>query len=247
MLDQKECLSIVTPTLNSASTIVRLYDSLLPISCLIREWIIVDSFSSDNIFHLSVEFNKTIPTYFEQIPRGGPYNAMNYGIQKSRGQYIWILNSDDFVNSFPLDAFASLLKSQPQIVFGRVLRNYLGQNMLVGTPSFASPMSLRLNEIHPAIIVSRNVYQSIGVFNESYKIAADLDFFLRYYTYWSSRSVHYLQDLVVFFSIGGISTHQDESFTTYCKILINNRVKIKFFTWFLLRKLYSKIKGNSWF
>jgi len=150
-------LSIVTPTLNSGQTIERLFVSLLKITCIIEEWIIVDSFSDDDIFEMSQEFNKHIRVRFIQVPPNGPYNAMNHGIRKAVAEYVWIINSDDYIYTFSINSFIRALDKKPDIIYGKVLRNYANQTLSIGGSRFASPLFLRLNEIHPSVIVSRNL------------------------------------------------------------------------------------------
>lgn len=231
-------LTVVTPTLNSVKTIGPLYDSLSKIAFLLEEWIIVDSFSVDNIRDFCEEANRHIRTILIQVPANGPYNAMNHGIKIALTEYIWIINSDDYIHSFSADSFVRALNKKPDVIHGRVLRCYSNQTIFVGGPSFASPLFLRLNEVHPSVIVSRNIYNSFGVFDERYRVAADLDFFLRLLPRKKSLITLHLSDLEVFFSVGGISFHHDESAMSYLRMLASNRVSLLFFVWFISRRIW---------
>lgn len=93
-------LTILTPTYNRAYILHKAYESLCRQSCFDFEWIIVDDGSTDNTEEIcknwaNSEENFSI-TYLKQ-KNGGKHRAVNHGVSVSRGDYILILDSDDYL------------------------------------------------------------------------------------------------------------------------------------------------------
>ena len=57
---------------------------------------------------------------------------------------------------------------------------------------------------HPSIFVRRKIYENLGVYKTTYRIAADFDFFLRVFLF-SDYSTKYLPLLSVIMNEGGAS------------------------------------------
>src|SRR5699024_10955099 len=92
--------SIIIPTYNSEDTIIRAIESITNQSLDSRHYeiIIVDDCSSDKtielVENLRYEFMKVIKL---SENTGGPSIPRNVGIQESEGQYIYFLDSDDYL------------------------------------------------------------------------------------------------------------------------------------------------------
>ena len=91
-------LSIITVTLNSEKTIVDTLNSVLSQTFKNIEHIIVDGGSTDKTVSLLSKYKNPKKKIF--LKKGyGIYKAINFGIKKSCGDIIAILNSDDFYES----------------------------------------------------------------------------------------------------------------------------------------------------
>lgn len=96
-------VTILTPAYNRAFLLPRLYTSICQQSCKDFEWIIIDDGSLDNTEQLIIDFikeNNIEIRYFKQKNRG-KHTAINLGVQKARGELIFIVDSDDML---PIDA-----------------------------------------------------------------------------------------------------------------------------------------------
>ena len=91
-------LTIVTPTFNRAHTLPRCYDSLLKQTCWDFEWIIVDDGSTDNTQDVISGFDTDL---FQVIKirkeKGGKHTALNASHPYIHGDYVLILDSDDYL------------------------------------------------------------------------------------------------------------------------------------------------------
>lgn len=94
-------ITIFTPTYNRADLLKRVYDSLLLQGNPNFEWLIVDDGSIDNTKEVVEQFtdeDKIIVRYFYKS-NGGKHTAINYGVQKAKGDLFFIVDSDDFLTT----------------------------------------------------------------------------------------------------------------------------------------------------
>lgn len=93
-------LTILTPTYNRAYILKNAYDSLLRQTDHDFEWILVDDGSTDGTQALVEgwlrEANPFPISYYRQ-ENGGKHRAVNFGVTKAAGDYVLILDSDDYL------------------------------------------------------------------------------------------------------------------------------------------------------
>lgn len=93
-------LTIFTPTYNRRNLIGRLYESLLRQSSYDFEWIVVDDGSSDGTdkyFSILEKKVTPFPIIYKKKQNGGKCSAINVGVELARGDYFFIVDSDDFL------------------------------------------------------------------------------------------------------------------------------------------------------
>ena len=91
-------VSVIIPVYNASSTLDRCVHSLLTNLFKDFEVIIIDDGSKDNSLHLAQVWAKRDSRIRILIEENlGVSHARNYGITKSKGQYIVFVDSDDFV------------------------------------------------------------------------------------------------------------------------------------------------------
>lgn len=110
-------LSIITPTYNRADYLPRCYNSLRNQTSYNFEWIIVDDGSTDNTESVVSAFSSELfPVVYVKKPNGGKHTALNASHPYIRGEYILILDSDDFLTDTAVqevvDAWAQYAKDQ---------------------------------------------------------------------------------------------------------------------------------------
>lgn len=92
-------ISIITPSYNRASTLGILYKSLLSQTSKNFEWVIVDDGSEDNTEEMVkgfIEEGKIPIRYFCQ-ENGGMHRAVNRCVRESKGEWIFKIDSDDYI------------------------------------------------------------------------------------------------------------------------------------------------------
>lgn len=92
-------LTIFTPVYNRAYIISHLYQSLCRQTSKDFEWLVVDDGSTDNIEELIngfIDENKIKIRFFKQ-ENGGKHRAINKGVLEAKGDFFFIVDSDDYV------------------------------------------------------------------------------------------------------------------------------------------------------
>jgi len=101
-------LTIITAVLNQKNNIKKTVKSVLRQNFTEFEYFIIDGFSNDGTYEYLVSLNDERINLFQLAP-SGLYSALNYGIKKSSGEFIMILNAGDIYLSD--DVFSSYFKS----------------------------------------------------------------------------------------------------------------------------------------
>lgn len=91
-------ISIVTPTYNRAHLLRNCYESLLKQTDLDFEWILVDDGSTDDTASVAASFQTDLfRIHYIRKENGGKHTALNTSMEYIRGEYVLILDSDDYL------------------------------------------------------------------------------------------------------------------------------------------------------
>jgi glycosyltransferase involved in cell wall biosynthesis len=178
-------VTVITVVFNGAATLEHTIRSVIDQTYDNVEHIIIDGGSTDATLDILRKYEGDID-YWVSERDAGIYDAMNKGIALARGDYIGMLNSDDFfANSSALAKIASHLKaSNVDAVFSfldivdpvniaRVVRKY--------RISKYSPFMLRIGVMppHPTFYCKKSCYEKAGPYRTDYRIAADFEMLVR--------------------------------------------------------------------
>jgi len=208
--------SIVTVCRNSACVLTGAMDSLAQQRCKDHEWVVVDGASTDDTQAL-VQGYQAGPVHWRSEPDAGIYDAMNKGIARAQGDYLYFLNSDDrLADPGVLEAVAAASEQgRADLVIGRVWFVNGAQRQLRDY-SFLTPHNLAFNSLcHQAVFAHRRLFERMGGFDSRYRYAADLDWLLR--AVRSGAHVVYLPQVVAEFTAGG--AHAQAAETTHREVL----------------------------
>ena len=108
-------ITVFTPTYNRAYVLGDLYNSLMQQSCFDFEWVIVDDGSTDDTEQLVqnwLDNGRFAVTYCKKA-NGGKPSAINKGLELAKGEYFWIIDSDDTVTPNGVESCIKWLQSLP--------------------------------------------------------------------------------------------------------------------------------------
>lgn len=204
-------VSIITSCFNREKTIAQAIESVLEQDYPQIEYIIVDGASTDGSLSVIERYADRIDKIISE-PDKGMYEAINKGIRAATGDIIGLLHSDDFLFSPHTISWIveKFKETNADFVYGnglyvdaehtnKVVRNWIG-----GTYNKWKVRHGWL-PLHPTCYIRRECFEKYGLYDESYQIAADSDFLVRY-LYEADLKVAYLDKYIVRMRMGGLST-----------------------------------------
>ena len=205
--------SIVTVCFNSEKTIKTTIESVLQQKYKNYEYIIVDGASKDSTMDIvkSYETNFEGRLIYKSEPDKGIYDAFNKGIKMSQGKYVWIVNSDDYIEPNALEEL-SFITSQYANENAPVIS--AAMNFITATQSRIVKSSQEkvhnayktdtMGITHPATLVPKRVYETVGYYDDEYKIIGDIDWFHR--AYGQKTPILFIDNIITNMVCGGVST-----------------------------------------
>lgn len=181
-------ISVVIPMYNAEKTIVKVLNSVTQQSFLPIEIIIVNDGSTDNSLQIVQDYikdNKVVPIQLIDKKNGGVSSARNIGMQRSKGEWIALLDSDDEWLPNKLQRQKTIIETNPKIDFLGTTRNQeIIKRILwkkLGTLTKITPKNLMVRFVFvvPTVIFKRKILETVGFFDESQKYAEEGNYFIR--------------------------------------------------------------------
>ena len=202
---------MITACYNSAATLERALASVAAQDWPHIEHIVIDGGSIDETSDI-LERNRGRLAQIVSEPDSGIYDAMNKGLTRATGDVIAFLNADDcYANPQVLSRVAHVMSEGEldavlgDVTFFRsdapdvVVRRYHSSRF--------SPARLAWGWMpaHPGLLLRKAVYDRVGLFDTSYRIAGDFEFIVRTFHGENLRYEH-IPEVLVRMQTGGIST-----------------------------------------
>lgn len=203
---ERPLVSIVTVVFNGASTLQRTMDSVFGQSYDNIEYIVVDGGSTDGTLDLLRAQEERI-AYWTSARDKGIYDAMNKGVSFCRGEWVALINADDWYEPDSVQLVVDTVKRHPaaNVVHGDIWMRYPnGERSL--KRARVSGFLLKYWEMvlnHPSFFVRRSFYEG-RPFDDRLRVSAD-----HKWTYEAFRDARetfvYLPVPLANFSVGGAS------------------------------------------
>lgn len=209
MLFKMPLISIITINYNNAEGLQKTIDSVVNQSFQDFEFIVIDGNSSDK----SVDVIKQYPRLNEWLSEKdkGIYDAQNKGVLKAKGDYLLFLNSGDVLTNKVLQKVSSALSGGKSFYYGNLIleKNSVKENHFAPKEI---DMDFILNSTfwHPCVFIKSTLFKSFGLYNTTFKIVGDYEFFIRCLLK-PNITTEYINEFITEFDGNGISNDASQT------------------------------------
>lgn len=202
-------LSIITVVKDDLPGLLKTQSSLAGQTSQNFEWVIVDGSGASAETGSATE-HLSIPNNYLWLAPAGIYPAMNTGLSRASGDYVWFMNAGDVLaEAFTVEELLKVLHThKPSWLVGQVKFTHPDGSSVIPPPFDYQTEKKRLFARgrfppHQGTIARRALLRELGGFNENFQIAADYEMALR---------LSLLADPIVLpetlarFSVGGASS-----------------------------------------
>lgn len=203
-------ISVITAVRNGADTLPAMLASLSCQSHADLEHVVQDGASTDATLAVLAQRGLADMRLVSQAD-GGIYAAINAGIARARGDVIGLLHADDMLAGPDVLAWVAQALADPALdgVYGdlqyvarhnpaRVIRHW------TAGPYHPAALAHGWMPPHPTLYLRRAVFERLGLYDTSYRIAGDYEAILRYCTRGNLR-LGYIARVMVQMRSGGLS------------------------------------------
>lgn len=195
-------VSIITASYNSARFIEETILSVKKQTYSPIEHIIMDGGSTDATLDILRHYEGTYDLRWRSEPDRGQSDAFNKGIRVATGEWLYFLNSDDYLlEDDSISRVMDFIESHPgySIYMGKNrIVNTEGQILTTGEVPFAHSVythEILLNQnatvVHQGTFYHRHVFERAGVYSERFRYHMDYEFHLRASKYFDILTMEF--------------------------------------------------------
>jgi glycosyltransferase involved in cell wall biosynthesis len=241
--------SVVIPTYNRASLLVKSVNSVLAQTCADFELIIVDDGSTDNTREVVMSFSDSrIHYYYKENEERNL--ARNFGIEKARGKYVCFLDSDDYYLNSHLEIAYALIKSDSakflhlgyriEDINGRILKT------VDDLPAEISKKLLKSNVLSAnGIVVLRTLINSVQfIKSKNYLVGEDHLLWLQLYARSNLLITNDITSVMIEHATRSLHSMDPLKYAVGLHDMMNHLKRDKLFFQFYKRKAFFFIADN---
>lgn len=203
-------ISIITVAFNAEKTIGDTIESVLKQDYEDIEYIIIDGASTDQTLDVINQYKSQIDTIISE-PDQGIYDGMNKGISYATGDFVGILNADDFYTDHTVVSriVEQIQKAKANAIYAD-LKYVDAEDPLKVKRKWVSGEFKREKFIngwmppHPTFFLQRTLYEKYGGYSLDLKSAADYELMLRMLLRHKVPTT-YLNAFIISMRVGGVS------------------------------------------
>ena len=210
-------LSIVTINFNDAKGLKKTMESINAQNTKDFEHIIIDGNSTDGSVEIIKSYKYNNLSYLSEQD-SGIYNAMNKGIKRAKGKYVLFLNSGDYLeHNEVVTKVIPYLEKDYSVLSGNIVFDEDTGHRLREHPEKITFSYLAGNAIsHPSSFIKTSLFNTYGLYDESYKIVSDWAFFLKILGL-NNESFLKLPFIITVFDTKGISSNENNFENVYAE------------------------------
>ena len=179
-MNEKPLISVMMPTYNNAKYIKQAIESIYAQNYDNIEIIVVDDGSTDNTKEIVQQYK--VIKYFYIEHKGIPF-ARNLVLEKSKGEYIAILDSDDYWLPEKLNMQIQYFKDHPdcEIVFTK-FKNIIDNEKIRNDRITINEKNREEKEKKhlPTALIKKSLFEKYGVFDEDFQTGEDSELMFRF-------------------------------------------------------------------
>lgn len=181
-------VSVLTSLYRCDEYLIRFFDSVLKIKNLNEiEFVFIHNDPLDiekDIIKEVLTNNTNINYQYLEVPREGLYTSWNRGISVANGEFLAMWNVDDLWMPDSFRIFAKSLEENENVgmVYGNIYtaKSVIDTNLIFISPTDISQSSWNHSFQGGSFLMWRkSVHNSVGYFDEQFKISGDSDFWYR--------------------------------------------------------------------
>lgn len=181
----RDLVTIITIAFNSEMSLGRTIESIAAQTHRPIEYIVIDGGSRDGTLDLLRRHEQEIDLWLSE-PDKGISDAFNKGIALARGEFIVLVNSDDWIEPEHLRlAVKHLRESGADFCFGDLIVHNSNGTVgyaMTGDPAYGARVRHAMPDVHhPTVVCRREVYERHGLYDTELRIAMDYEWLLRGY------------------------------------------------------------------
>ena len=200
-------ISIITINFNNLGGLKKTVESVLAQTYKDIEYIIIDGGSTDGSREY-IEEHKNEFAYWVSEPDSGIYNAMNKGIDKATGEYLFFLNSGDWLVDEKVIEVIEPDKFNKDIISGNIQVIGKDRNFIKRSPQEISFSYLYRDTLpHQSTFIKKTLFDKTGYY-DNLLIAADWKFFILSICKFNS-SYGYLDHVLSSYNLEGLSAEKE--------------------------------------
>ena len=176
-------ISIITPSFNQGRFIEETILSIRNQSYNNIEHIVIDGMSTDQTLEVLGRYSSSVKWISE--PDTGQTNAINKGLQRSHGEILAYLNSDDLYLPETIHTVVDYFSKHPEIdmVYGDIIHidedSKEIEEIKTGLIDIEKYLTGRVYLPQPTVFFRKKVFDKIGLFDEHLHLAMDFDYWVR--------------------------------------------------------------------
>ena len=201
-------ITVITACFNSEKTIARAIESLLKQTDKDFEHIVIDGKSADKTVEIVESYKDkyrecNIPILIKSEKDEGLYDALNKGIALAKGDYIGIMNSDDWYEENTIEIVnKTALTGNYDVIMGASY-TINGNQILKRKPGEGKFITSR-NFNHGAMFVKADCYRELGGYENDGNYYDDFLWYIKALKHHKKFKI--IDDVLYDFSCGGMST-----------------------------------------
>lgn len=194
---RRPLISIITVVYNANTTLEATLQNVLSQNKALFEYWIIDGGSTDGSVDIIKKYSDQLAGWVSE-PDKGIFDAMNKGIDRATGDWLYFLGADDLLTKDILYKVSTYLKPDLVAVYGKIITD-TGHTMR----SHVGIRCLLENRLHhQGTFYHRNLFKEFR-YVQKFNIAADYEITLRIYL--QRLPTQYVPYTIAIFAIGGNS------------------------------------------